>query len=323
MSVTDFTNLSISPISQTDTFTNFTKLPIELRLIVWDLTFERGKSVHRRRDIGIFPGASGHLRVMGGVMPLALHFNHESRRETLRHYRLLFDCPPSPNFTISKPFYYCPQLDIISLGQCAIKARSPQTKNPVWKDLHDLRPFLQAEFDKIETLALSGNYTFFRAFGAQPGQQLVTPGVDGDNIFFRRDFKECLLEIFKNLTFLNVGDISMHTRPNVPSFALRWQSLERPNIEPLRAYYRRQQLLDPSFSMPMIRFAPSRDEHAVDFMSQWPPERQTRAGDLDVFTEISKEVVEAHRLASVAAQAERYAQGPHEDHTGDTHHPPR
>ncbi|KAE9370211.1 hypothetical protein N431DRAFT_442072 [Stipitochalara longipes BDJ] len=79
-------------MEQSDNFTGFPKLPIEMRHKVWVLSFE-GKEV----GVDVYPlweeehpGSDPHWsKQPPRVFPVSLWVNKESRTETLRHYRII------------------------------------------------------------------------------------------------------------------------------------------------------------------------------------------------------------------------------------------
>jgi hypothetical protein len=92
-----------------DSFALFPKLPIELRLKVWRNTFPRGRYVDLD-DYHGFPIYSS-IKTNGPFgkepcPPIALSVNKESRRETLRHYIIVFLEDPLP-----RRIFYNPSLD--------------------------------------------------------------------------------------------------------------------------------------------------------------------------------------------------------------------
>ncbi|CZR55835.1 uncharacterized protein PAC_05723 [Phialocephala subalpina] len=75
-----------------DDFQLFPRLPIELRLSIWRLSFPEAR--HVSLDTGF--GGDSSIWVhsfrenVEHPLPITLHINHESRAETLRHYTILF-----------------------------------------------------------------------------------------------------------------------------------------------------------------------------------------------------------------------------------------
>lgn len=81
-----------------DVFERFPKLPTEIRLKIWRLSFPEGRNMCLDTSY-IFEGFledwyKHHLR---RPFPIALHINQESRSETLRHYVILYQSDVSPS----------------------------------------------------------------------------------------------------------------------------------------------------------------------------------------------------------------------------------
>ncbi|KAE9370206.1 hypothetical protein N431DRAFT_442067 [Stipitochalara longipes BDJ] len=86
-------NDAIAPeLEERGAFELFPKLPIELRLRIWTMTF---KKQHVELDIRTLQHdyvdlfILEHLTSQGPNFPVALHVNRESRVETLRHYTII------------------------------------------------------------------------------------------------------------------------------------------------------------------------------------------------------------------------------------------
>jgi len=91
------TRLVVEPLQtvlEEPTFTNFFKLAMELRLMIWQHALPEPrliivKAMGQRVEAGFTPGSSGHFD--SGQKTVALtQVNKEARTETLRHYRLSF-----------------------------------------------------------------------------------------------------------------------------------------------------------------------------------------------------------------------------------------
>jgi hypothetical protein len=78
-------------------FAHFPKLPLELRLRIWVLTFNKERVNLDIQDLWkqhlyLLPNpfATGRPKYFRPIFPVALHVSRESRTETLRHYCIIF-----------------------------------------------------------------------------------------------------------------------------------------------------------------------------------------------------------------------------------------
>ena len=97
-----------------ESFTLFPKLPIELRLRIWRLTFPPSRVL----KIPVVPSRPSLQRQLSACNPVALFVNHESRSEALRLYRPLMrhsDNASGP----TKAVYFDPDTDITCIGVTA------------------------------------------------------------------------------------------------------------------------------------------------------------------------------------------------------------
>ncbi|KAL5318072.1 hypothetical protein ACEPPN_015176 [Leptodophora sp. 'Broadleaf-Isolate-01'] len=81
-----------------DRFQAFQKLPVEIRLIIWDLSIDKRRIVQIQRHVSSEVDTQDHTKgwkIVSACTPLALWVNHESRTYALKSYRLLF--PPGTN----------------------------------------------------------------------------------------------------------------------------------------------------------------------------------------------------------------------------------
>jgi hypothetical protein len=69
-------------------FTLFPKLPLEIRLMIWVMTFKK-QHVDIDLDLSCDDQINLGRQIPRPVFPVALHVNHESRTETLRHYCII------------------------------------------------------------------------------------------------------------------------------------------------------------------------------------------------------------------------------------------
>jgi hypothetical protein len=65
-------------------FAHFPKLPLELRLRIWVMTFNK-----ERVNLDIQDLRTGRTKYFRPIFPVALHVSRESRTETLRHYCII------------------------------------------------------------------------------------------------------------------------------------------------------------------------------------------------------------------------------------------
>lgn len=100
-----------------DTFTCFGRLHIELRLMIWRLTFPRGRHVNFNVNMDDALGPD-YYRTDGiethCPLPIALYVNSESRCEALNNYCIIKTFKDSPNPPYRRryrPFCYNPKLD--------------------------------------------------------------------------------------------------------------------------------------------------------------------------------------------------------------------
>jgi len=105
----NFPTLLVAPKGYLTKFTNFPKLPAELRCIIWSYAFEPRELDLRQ---GIFNEQKEDRIASFTSNPVTLRVNKESRCETQRHYIQI-----NQKFTLC-PFYYMPDFDtaVISFG---------------------------------------------------------------------------------------------------------------------------------------------------------------------------------------------------------------
>ena len=98
-----------------DTFIQFSELPTELRLTIWQMSLPKERNVEiflgRNRRTG---GPKGYysftVRSLSRSNPITLFVNHESRMETLRYYKLIF----RPDFLFrGDAIYFDPAMDYV------------------------------------------------------------------------------------------------------------------------------------------------------------------------------------------------------------------
>jgi len=89
-----------------DEFLLFPKLPVELRLKVWNMRF-----VPRR--VHIYPYIGKDETPQSPEVPSTLLVNHESRDETMKHYHLLSYNAGWYNNTARVPVWRHPALDVL------------------------------------------------------------------------------------------------------------------------------------------------------------------------------------------------------------------
>ncbi|KAK0101130.1 hypothetical protein ONS95_012889 [Cadophora gregata] len=69
-------------------FSFFSKLPLELRIMIWKASLPRGRLVNLNNEMTQLFCTSHKRGACGTPFPVSLHVNQESRRETLRCYQI-------------------------------------------------------------------------------------------------------------------------------------------------------------------------------------------------------------------------------------------
>jgi hypothetical protein len=145
-------------------FTLFPRLPIELRLAVWELSFpcSRCASIDIRRPCGVAVGE--HKEIIASLpVPITLAINQESRCFPLKSYVDIAAKPRTPIFPWYQPptrlgQYFNPNkdlgtIDVLSFGSGVFCRSKPFQQ---WMTLND------DIVKKIKTLQLRGSVSFLR-----------------------------------------------------------------------------------------------------------------------------------------------------------------
>jgi hypothetical protein len=119
------------PVDIPVTFTLFPKLPIELRLKIWQLSFPSCHEVNFAaiRTLSLWRGKEVTEMEDNLPLPISLSINQESRRETLKHYSVVLRSGytgTARHREIEKPFYYNPKLDVAWLAPFIISDHYPE-----------------------------------------------------------------------------------------------------------------------------------------------------------------------------------------------------
>lgn len=88
-----------------DSFTCFPKLPIELRLMIWEFSRPGPCLIY-------FQPHSGKNTYWRGNVPVGLHVNRESRQTFLRSYQLI----PQPRYAYMDRSYMNPSIDVLYIA---------------------------------------------------------------------------------------------------------------------------------------------------------------------------------------------------------------
>jgi hypothetical protein len=291
-----------------DTVFPFSRLPIEIRLMIWRRTFPRGNGFGGRRRIRLAALRYGSNDPMNRVFtsastPVALHVNRESRREALRHYRLLFNLGAGQDVPRHTPIYYNPSLDIIELRGRHLHRNNiarPMARGFAWLARH-----AQADFDAIQTLEIRGWYR--PTIGDDTWSHLRDNADPFAPVVYERPRS---LRHFRRLTFLNIIDEFPRTfHESTIHGRERWPNPDCANTDGVREYIRRRQYEDPSYMMPSIRYAPS--DHLPPYeiwveyvLQQWPRNRRRGPGGSDPFTDVTSSVPANEDVESSVASNE-------------------
>ncbi|PVH74843.1 hypothetical protein DL98DRAFT_575407 [Cadophora sp. DSE1049] len=140
-----------------DSFNSFSQLPLEIRLSVWRFSFPRGRLINLDQYVAAsFEWDADRDRTYGIEtscgLPPTLHVNQESRRETLKHYSLVFRIDRELNWITPKtrvrPLCYNPKLDTMFFTDSYIM------HDPSWNWLHRIQQASPVIFNSIEVFEI-------------------------------------------------------------------------------------------------------------------------------------------------------------------------
>jgi hypothetical protein len=129
-------DLFIEQWRNTQSFCDFPRLPIELRLIIWRFTYPVYLDGHYVNidpidEIGEW-NAHAHdpRRRKEDPLPVSLYVNHESRTEALRHFCIFHQSPPPGHGRPLKPLCFYPAEDTLSFDSGWIFGNGPGISSP-------------------------------------------------------------------------------------------------------------------------------------------------------------------------------------------------
>ncbi|PVH74842.1 hypothetical protein DL98DRAFT_537093 [Cadophora sp. DSE1049] len=214
-------NLVLQLGDDLDTFTCFSRLPVEIRLVIWRLTFPRGRHVNFDREInssfyhwwGSDADTSRNLGIETHCpLPTVFYVNQESRQESLKHYmvmpRVSATYPPefigfsskTPRTVTFRPLFFCPAVDTAFITMSTLNDR----KSTNW--LTEVRNQSLKLFDSIGCLEI-------RDWSMDANEVEIFLGPDSSHPFITMDlFHSCLLQFTgtKALKFVLMNVRSLH-----------------------------------------------------------------------------------------------------------------